>query len=337
MSYRFAIVGCGAIATRHAENIQALGQLTGVCDTDPQRLKDFSAKYNVPGFSSIPELVRSCRPDILVICTPNGTHYENALEGIDAGVDMLCEKPLTNNVTHGKELVARLTQAARKLYVVKQNRFNPPVAAVRKLLDCGRLGKILSFQINCFWNRPGAYYKDSWRGTLAQDGGTLYTQFSHFIDLLYWFLGDVREVSGWRTNIAHQGLIEFEDTGVANLVMESGAIGSISYTINSFGSNMEGSFAIFGEKGTVKIGGQYLNRLDHFSVMDEETPSLAGGSNANNYGYYEGSMSNHRKVYEELIRSLDNPSHKFLEAAEALKTVEIIDKIYKASPFVKTT
>ncbi len=149
--------------------------------------------------------------------------------------------------------------AGKRLFVVKQNRYNPPVIAVKKLIEEGALGKIYSFQLNCFWNRTDKYYHQSWRGTQVYDGGILFTQFSHFIDLLYWFLGEVDQVSGMRANFHHSESMEFEDTGIANLIMKNGAIGTLNYTVNANQSNMEGSFTLFGEKGTVKIGGQYLN------------------------------------------------------------------------------
>ena len=212
------------------------------------------------------------------------------------------------------------------LFVVKQNRFNPPVIELKKLLDGNRLGKIFSFQVNCFWNRPAEYYNDGWRGTLSLDGGTLFTQFSHFIDLLYWLLGDVKKAVSILKNYDHPG-IEFEDTGVVLLEMQSGATGTMNYTVNSHKKNMEGSFSIFAEKGTVKIGGQYLNELEYASVEGYNKKDIPNGD-PNNYGFYQGSMSNHDKVYEHLMKALNDDPHQMTDAFEALKTVEIIEKIY---------
>lgn len=186
--------------------------------------------------------------------------------------------------------------------------------------------------MSCFWNRPGTYYQNNWRGTKKMDGGTLYTQFSHFIDLLYWLLGEVVAAHGIRSNYLHPGLIEFEDTGVALLEMKNGAMGTINYTISSHRENMEGSLVLFGEKGTVKIGGQYLNELEYFSVDGESQPDLPKGNPTNQYGFYEGSMSNHDKVYEMLVKAIDDSSFSFITMEETLKTIEIIEKIYDASP-----
>jgi mono/diheme cytochrome c family protein len=171
----------------------------------------------------------------------------------------------------------------------------------------------------------------SWKGTLKLDGGTLYTQFSHFIDLLYWMVGDVKRAYALTGNFAHNDIIEFEDTGVVALEFYSGTIGSIHYTVNSYQKNMEGSLTIFAEKGTVKVGGQYLNELEYQCIKDFEFRDLPAGNNANNYGDYKGSMSNHDKVYENLIDVLNSNASISANSFEGLKTVEIIDKIYASA------
>ncbi|HEY1213926.1 MAG TPA: Gfo/Idh/MocA family oxidoreductase, partial [Bryobacteraceae bacterium] len=209
--------------------------------------------------------------------------------------------------------------------------YNPPVAAVKRLLDEDRLGKIYSIQLNCFWNRNPDYYHNSWKGTLKLDGGTLFTQFSHFIDLLYWLIGDVDTVQAYLGNFHHQGIIEFEDTGVVILKFVNGAVGAVNYTVNSYGKNMEGSLTIFGEKGTVKIGGQYLNELEYQNIDGYRIENLPEGNKANNYGNYQGSMSNHDKVYDNLVEVLQNNASISTSSFEGLKTVEIIEKIYKAA------
>jgi predicted dehydrogenase len=166
---------------------------------------------------------------------------------------------------------------------------------------------------------------------LALDGGTLFTQFSHFIDLLYWMIGDVKKVYALTNNFLHKGMIEFEDTGVVALEFQSGAIGTINYTVNSTKKNMEGSLTLFGEKGTVKIGGQYLNELEYQCIDGYEIKDLPAGNAANNYGEYQGSMSNHDKVYQNLVDVLQNGGAISANSFEGLKTVEIIDKIYKSA------
>ena len=218
----------------------------------------------------------------------------------------------------------------RRLFAIKQNRFNPPVAAVKNAIDEGRLGKIYSVQLSCFWNRNPQYYENSWKGTKDLDGGTLYTQFFHFIDLLYCLIGDVKSAKAFIENYDHKGVIEFEDTGAVILEFYNGAIGTVNYTVNSYGKNMEGSLTIFGEKGTVKIGGQYLNEMEYQNIEGYKIDNLPEGNKANSYGTYQGSMSNHDHVYKNLIDVLSNNASISTSAFEGLKTVEIIDKVYSS-------
>lgn len=333
MLHRFAIIGCGRIAERHAREIMKHGKLCGVCDIIPEKASKFATLFNTDSFLSLDELLKEKKPEMVVICTPNGLHAEHAIQSLNGGAHVLCEKPMSISVKSAYDMVEAANRAGKKLFIVKQNRYNPPVQLVKNYISEGKLGKIFGFQVNCFWNRPTEYYTDSWHGSNAMDGGILFTQFSHFIDLLYWLLGDIKEVSGWRKNDAHKDVIEFEDAGIAIILMENGAMGTLNYTINTFKQNMEGSVTIFGENGTIKIGGQYLNKLSFFSVLNESVPELAPGNPPNQYGSYEGSMSNHDKMYENLIKGFGDPGHSFLEAAEAIKTITIIEKIYASSSF----
>ncbi|UEG48724.1 Gfo/Idh/MocA family oxidoreductase [Ferruginibacter lapsinanis] len=322
-----AIVGCGRIGQRHAEQIAAVGTLKAVCDIIPEKAYKLSSIHQCNAYLSIEDLLNAEKNiDVISICTPNGLHALHAIKALESGVNVLCEKPLCIKVDDGKKMIAAAARSGKKLFVVKQNRYNPPVEFLKKIITENKLGKIYSFQINCFWNRPEEYYTD-WKGTKTLDGGTLFTQFSHFIDLLYWLLGDVREVKKITQNFAHPS-IEFEDTGAVIFAMANGSIGTLNYTVNSFDKNMEGSFTVFAEKGTLKIGGEYLNELEYFKVQDIDKPNLPKGNLANGYGFYKGSMSNHDKVYQNLIIALDNPQHDFASAEEGLKTVEIIEKIY---------
>lgn len=326
---KFGIVGCGRIAQRHAEHILKIGKLIAVCDIISEKASTLAKKYNTNSYNSIEELLYSEREiDVIAICSPNGLHALHSILSLNAGFHVLCEKPLAINVSDCGNMIQAAERANKRLFVIKQNRFNPPVEAVKKAIIDGKFGKIYSIQLNCFWNRNEEYYKNSWKGTKNMDGGTLYTQFSHFIDLLYWIVGDVKRVYSLTANFAHQGIIEFEDTGVVAMEFHNGAIGTINYTVNSFGKNMEGSLTIFAEKGTVKIGGQYLNELEYQNVENFKFENLPKGNAANNYGNYQGSMSNHDKVYENLVDVLANNAVISASAFDGLKTVEIIDKIY---------
>jgi len=327
----FAIIGCGRIAQRHAEHIVNNGVLAAVCDIEKAKADELSKRYGAKAYYSAEEMLRALGDvDVVSICSPNGLHALHTMQALRAGFHVLCEKPMAISVQDCGEMINAAEKANRRLFIVKQNRFNPPVAAVKQLIDEGRFGKLFSIQLSCFWNRDERYYANSWKGTKALDGGTLYTQFSHFVDLLYWMIGDVKKVHAIGKNSGHQGTIEFEDNGVVALEFYNGTIGTINYTVNSFGKNMEGSLTIFGEKGTVKIGGQYLNELEYQNIENYEIKDLPKGNPANNYGQYMGSMSNHDKVYENIIEVLTNQGVIATNGFEGLKTVEIIGKIYAA-------
>lgn len=328
----FAIVGCGRIAQRHAEHIYNSGILKAVCDIDFEKAVELGKKYDAKPYKIIDDLLREEHElDVVSICTPNGLHAEHSIKSLNSGYHVLCEKPMSISVHDCGEMIKSAERHNKRLFVVKQNRFNPPVAALKKAIDEGIMGKIYSLQLSCFWNRNEDYYKNTWKGTKILDGGTLFTQFSHFIDLLYWLVGDVKNVFAISANLGHNGIIEFEDTGVVSLEFYNGALGTINYTVNSFRKNMEGSLTIFAEKGTIKIGGQYLNELEYQNIKDFEFKDLPSGNPANNYGQYQGSMSNHNLVYENLVDVLTNGASISTNSYEGLKTVEIIDKIYSSA------
>ena len=330
MNTSFAIIGCGRIAERHAEQMTRHGNLVAVCDIIPEKANAMADRYHARAYYSMEEmLAQETGLQVVSICTPNGLHAAHAIKVLEAGSHVLCEKPLCIQVEDGLKMIEAAKKAGKKLFVVKQNRYNPPVVFLKDLIRTKKLGTIYSFQLNCFWNRPAAYFT-GWKGTEELDGGTLFTQFSHFIDLLYWLLGDVSKVTATRKNFAHN-TIGFEDAGIVLFEMESGAIGTLHYTVNSYEKNMEGSFTVFAENGTVKIGGQYLNELEYCRVAGLTQPELPKGNPANAYGFYTGSMSNHDKVYENLMMALLDNGHEFADAAAGLKTVEIIQKIYKNS------
>lgn len=329
---RIGIVGCGRIASRHAEHIFNNGQLVAVCDIVKANADALGEKYGARIYYDIETMLLNEKNelDLVSICSPNGLHAQHSISSLNAGFHVLCEKPMAINVNDCGEMIKAAETNNRRLFAIKQNRFNPPVSKVKELIDEGKLGKISSVQLSCFWNRNPEYYDNSWKGTKNLDGGTLYTQFSHFIDLLYWMIGDVKKAKAFMGNFQHQGIIEFEDAGVVILEFYNGAIGTVNYTVNSYGKNMEGSLTIFGDKGTVKIGGQYLNELEYQNIENTVIDKLPVGNKANSYGTYQGSMSNHDKVYENVVDVLLNGGAISTNSFEGLKTVEIIDKIYSS-------
>lgn len=330
---KFAIVGCGRIAQRHAEHINNNGILMAVCDIDFNKASELGDKYNAKAYQDIDDLLSNEKDiDVISICTPNGLHAEHTIKALKAGNHVLCEKPMAINVHDCGNMIQEAERANKRLFIVKQNRFNPPVEKVKSLIYEEKLGKIFSVQLNCFWNRNPQYYNTSdWKGTKNLDGGTLYTQFSHFVDLLYYLIGDVKEAYAFTGNYNHEKEIEFEDTGAITLKFFNGAIGTINYSVNSYNKNMEGSLTIFAEKGTIKIGGQYINELEYQEMEGDKITDLPAGNPPNMYGQYVGSMSNHDKVYENVVDVLTRSGVIATNGFEGLKTVEIIEKIYSSA------
>ena len=300
-----------------------------MCDSDARKSAEFGLQFRVESYTSVAEMLTLAHPQIVCVCSPSGCHAQHAIAALKQGCHVLCEKPMAIHAADAVEMVNEAHQSGKRLFIVKQNRYNLPVAAVKELLVNNRLGKIHYFQINCFWNRNSSYYDNSWRGTSTLDGGTLYTQFSHFIDLLYWYLGNVQAVSGWRANYAHKGIVDFEDTGSAALTMESGAIGTLNWTINAYPSNIEGSFSLFGERGSVKIGGSYLDKIEYFFVENENSNDWLNKTSADK-------QNRHEEVYRAMIGALENPSLYVVEAEEGLKSVQIIEQIYAACPLLES-
>ncbi len=327
-SLRFAIIGCGKIAPRHAAEAAKQGRLVAVCDIIPQRADELAAQFEAASCYDMQQLLTHDF-DLLAVCTPNGLHAVHSIAALKSGKHVLCEKPLCISTADATKMTEAAVKSGKKLFVVKSTRYNPALAALKKWVDDNRLGRLYSFQLNCFWNRPAAYYMDSWKGSAELDGGTLYTQFSHYIDAMLWLLGDVQEITGYRKNLAHGGIIDFEDSGVVSFKMSNGMLGGLNWSLNSFQKNMEVSLSLIAEKGSIRIGGEYMNKIEYQFIDGFELPVPVAGS-ANDYGFYKGSMSNHDKVYENMLKALQDDNHPFTQAADGFKTVEVIERIYNS-------
>lgn len=329
---RFAIIGCGQIAQRHADHIKTYGKLVAACDIVAEKVLTIATQFEASAFFSIEELLESnIAADVMVICTPNGLHAEHTIRCLHAGYHVLVEKPMALNTEDCEIMMQAAKLAGREIFTVVQNRFNKPVVHIKKALEEEAFGKIASIQLTCFWNRPAAYYTHSWHGKKELDGGILFTQFSHFIDLLYWFFGEVTQVSAITNNAQHEENIEFEDCGVVALKFNNGIIGTINFSVNSFAKNYEGSLTILGEKGTAKIGGEYLNTIEHAQFQSYQMEETVDQTPANHYGVYQGSMSNHDQVYKSLVAALRDGQGFYASAFEGMKTVELIEKIYASA------
>ena len=323
----FGLIGYGKIGERHVEHIIAHpeAQLHSIFDIKADRLNLFRNKYKgIQTYDSLKGILNDPAIDIITICTPNSTHADIAIAAMKAGKHVLVEKPMAISKVDCEGMIHIALKTGKSLFVVKQNRFNPPVQAVKKLVDEKKLGKILSVSVNCYWNRNEWYYKSSdWKGKKAFDGGTLFTQFSHFIDVIYYLLGDMQILHAQMANVSHKGMIEFEDTGIVSfLLKDSHAPGVLHYTTSAFQKNMEGS---------ITIGGKYLNTIDYQSTNGFDITDLPAGAASNNYGDYEGSMSNHDKVIDNVIQSLNGEVEIMTNAYDGLKTVEIIENIYQVA------
>ena len=330
----FGIVGLGNIGLRHAEHIEANeeARLAGGFDIKSERNELFKSQFpDANIYSSLEDMLKDDSIDIISVCTPNYTHAEIVIICLKAGKHVLVEKPMAIEKSDCESMIHMALKTGRNLFVVKQNRFNPPVQAVKQLIDHHKLGRILTVAINCYWNRNEYYYRASdWKGIKAKDGGTLFTQFSHFIDVVYYLLGDMQIRHAELANVNHQGLIEFEDTGVISFMLtEHNVPGVLHYTTAAFHHNMEGRITIFAERATIKIGGKYLNTIEYQATDGFDINDIPESNPSNNYGDYEGSMSNHDKVIDNVIQSLNGKGPIMTNAYDGLKTVEIIENIYE--------
>ncbi|MEP6677222.1 MAG: Gfo/Idh/MocA family oxidoreductase [Ferruginibacter sp.] len=330
MSYQFAIIGCGHIGKRHAEHISRLGNLVAVCDTIPAKADELAAQYNCRAYYDIDALIAGTENmDVLSVCTPNYLHEPHTITGLKAGHHIICEKPMAISSESCRKMIAAADLSGKKIFVVKQNRYNPPVQAVKRLINNNALGKILQINVNCFWNRDAGYYQSSdWKGIRTKDGGILFTQFSHFADVLFYLAGPMKVLSGVSNNFMHDGITDFEDS--AAFILQTAQSGIISFNASTcaYGKNMEGSLSILAEKGSIKIGGQYMNTIDHSNIKDVQLPEINIQQQNNQYGHYEGSMSNHHLVIQNVIDTLDGRSEAMTNAAEGLQVVELIEAMY---------
>ena len=330
---KFAVLGFGHIGKRHAEEIHAHpdADLVAIIDLDKTARANAASAYSIPVFENMEEFIASgLNADIINICTPNGWHIPQAMHAIGNGFHVLVEKPVGLVVRECEELQNLSVEKGKSVFCVLQNRYSPPARLLKKLVSENSLGKILWVQVNCYWNRDARYYKtDGWRGTMHMDGGTLYTQFSHFVDLLYWAFGDFDILTTFFANCNHEGMIEFEDTGTFNFEFEKEGAGVFSYSTSVHGANMESSIIVLGEKGSVKIGGQYMEKLEFFNVEDMEAPALSQSNGANHYGSYQGSANNHSLVIDNVVKALQGESYEIATLDEAIHSVGIIERVYE--------
>ena len=327
----FAIIGFGSIGKRHKQRIEENqdANLFGVCDIKYSEIEKIN-NQNLIKTLDYKELLTFKEIDVVCVTSPNGLHASMSIDSLNAGKHVVCEKPMALSVLDCNKMILAAERNNRKLFIVKQNRFNPPVIKVRELLQSNILGRIFSVNVNCFWNRNEAYYRNSdWKGTKKLDGGTLYTQFSHFIDIVYNLFGDFSSVYAKGVNSNHP-YIEFEDTGAVLFELACGALGTINYSTCAHKRNFEGSITIFAENGTIKIGGEYLNTIEYFNIIGIDEIILPQGNQSNDYGFYKGSMSNHDHIIANVVNTLNGKEVVATSAFEGMKIVQIIETIYES-------
>jgi UDP-N-acetyl-2-amino-2-deoxyglucuronate dehydrogenase len=336
---KFAVVGCGHIGKRHAEMIvrHPEAELVALCDTQAKEKLGLE-NYNLPFFNQLDDLLKSdIEFDVVAIATPNGYHAEHALLALENKKHIVIEKPMALTKADCEKIIFKSLQVSRQVFCVMQNRYSPPSAWIKNLVDDGVLGNIYMVQINCYWNRDERYYKkEGWKGKLAIDGGTLFTQFSHFIDIMYWLFGDIKDIQAKFNDFAHKHTTDFEDSGFVNFNFLNGGMGCINYSTAVWDTNLESSLTIVAQNGSVKIGGQYMNEVEYCHIKDYTMPELAASNPANDYGPYKGSAANHNYIYENVMDTLQHRNTITTNALEGLKVVEIIERIYEKNLYIKS-
>jgi predicted dehydrogenase len=328
---KFAVIGCGHIGKRHAEMISRNEECELVALAD---VKDKSTlgieKYDVPFFPSVEALLNADIDfDVVNIASPNGFHAEQAMACLDRRKHVVIEKPIALSKQDAEKVIFKALHVHRHVFAVMQNRYSPPSQWIKELVESGKLGKIFMVQLNCYWNRDDRYYKsDSWHGNKQLDGGTLYTQFSHFIDILYWLFGDIDNIQSRLRDFNHEKLTDFEDSGFVSFDFVNGGMGCINYSTSVWNQNMESSMTIVAENGSVKIGGQYMNEVEYCHIKDYTMPELAPTNPGNDYGAYKGSAQNHNYVISNVVDVLKGRDSITTNALEGLKVVDIIERIY---------
>lgn len=328
----FALIGCGRISEKHVNAIKQTpgAKMVAVCDAREERAQSLALALNCDCYTDYKEMLKREDIDIVDVCTPNGTHHNLAIDVANSGKHALVEKPMALKVEDCDEMMKVCKENGVHLFVVKQNRFNPPIVKLREALERGRFGKLFLGNITVRWTRPQEYYDETdWHGTKDIDGGLLFTQASHHVDMLQWMMGPIHSVKANIATLNHK--IETEDTAVVVLRFKNGALGVIEATSCTFPKNMEGSITILGEKGTVKIGGMAMNKVDHWEFADykneDETIKDCATNPSNVYGF------GHNEVIRHVVDSIlhNGPIVGGVGGEEGRKSVKLLEAIYESA------
>lgn len=328
--YRIALVGCGRISKNHFDAIEKIEdfELVAVCDTVEGRVQEAGTRYEVPWFTSWHKLLETVPCDVVAICTPSGLHPQHGVMAARVGKHVICEKPMAISLATADELVHAADEAGVHLFVVKQNRLNPPIQLLKRALDKGRFGRLYMANTTVRWTRPQEYYDQApWRGTWEFDGGAFMNQASHYVDLIQWLMGPVDSVMARTATLARR--IETEDSGIAILKFRSGALGTIEVTMLTYPRNLEGSITILGETGTVKIGGTAVNKVEAWQFADyDDDDKLVMQANytpPNVYG------NGHEQYYRNVLSVLRGEAQPDTDGRAGRKSLELILGIYQSA------
>ncbi len=330
---KFAVLGCGHIGKRHAEMIKrnSEAELVSLIELDESKHIELKQLFGeVPIFKSFDEFNSSnYKCDVINIATPNGLHASQALKAIETGHHVVIEKPMGLSKKDCENVIYKALHHSKHVFCVMQNRYSPPSEWLKKIVKDGTLGEIYMVQVNCYWNRDDRYYKkEGWHGTKDLDGGTLFTQFSHFIDLMCWVFGDIEDVQAKFSDFNHEQLTDFEDSGFVNFRFTNGGMGALNFSTSVWDKNLESSMTVIGKNGTIKVGGQYMNKVEYCHIKDYVMPELKPTNPPNDYGPYKGSAANHHYIIENVVDVLKGRSKITTNALEGLKVVDIIERIY---------
>jgi len=331
---QFAIIGLGHIGKRHAEMINRNPNAECVAVCDIKTADELSWEADLPFYSNLSDLLNNHpEVDVINICTPNGLHATQAIESLESRKHIVVEKPMALNKADAEKVIFKALQMSRQVFAVMQNRYSPPSVWLKQIIDEDRLGNIFMVQLNCYWNRDDRYYKKGgWHGDKELDGGTLFTQFSHFVDIMYWLFGDITNIKANFKDFSHKHSTDFEDSGFVSFDFVNGGMGSLNYSTSIWNKNLESSITIIGSKGTVKVSGQYMNEVVECNIEDYQMPQLAESNPPNDYGQYKGSAANHHYVIDNVVNVLKGDGSITTNALEGLKVVEMIERIYKHKP-----
>ena len=328
---RFALVGCGRIAQNHMAALKQHGsraELVAVCDIHAPSLAAAVATTGAAGYASLEELLAGSDAEIVVLATPSGLHPRQAIQVARAGRHVMSEKPMATKWDEGVAMVRACRDAGVKLFVVKQNRLNATLQLVKRAVDAGRFGRLAMVNVNVFWTRPQAYYDAApWRGRWDMDGGAFMNQASHYVDMVDWLVGPVDNVHAYTATLARD--IEAEDTGVMSLRLRSGALASVNVTMLTHNKNFEGSITLLGERGTVRVGGVAVNKIEHweFDTPHADDERVRDAS----YGVDSVYGPGHPLYYDNVINTLRGEANAAVDGYEGLRSLEVLIAAYRSA------